>query len=41
MSYEKKERIAAAAILLAFLCAIAAHYTFSPWGFYAAPDPAD
>lgn len=41
MSYEKKERIAAAVILLAFLCAIAAHYAFSPWGFYAATDPAE
>lgn len=41
MSYEKKERIVFAVLMLAFLCAVAAHYALSPWGFYAAADPAE
>lgn len=36
MSYEKKEKILAAAVLLLFLGAIGLHYALGGWGFYRA-----
>ncbi len=36
MSYEKKERIVTAVLVLVFLAAVALHYLFAPWGFYRA-----
>ena len=41
MSYETKERIAAAVLSLLFLGAVALHYALGPWGFYRAVPEAE
>lgn len=39
MDYQKKEKIFSFAVILTFLLAIAAHYLWAPWGFYAKVSP--
>lgn len=41
MGYQKKERIAGAAVLMLFLCAVLIHYRWGSWGFYRAVPEAE